>query len=155
MLDSSQRTPSCANHSTSPTAKQRNRSTPSDRLSLVFRASHVLHRKHTLFILKPDTLLRGQCQGYRLFREFKSGDRGDRSVLQPLPTSPGNPPEYSRGDLRPVKRTGKINAFPILNALNQDDRRAATLTGLGETGPRFPVSTGRGLAAFASRYAKF
>jgi putative transposase len=55
--------------------------TPSDRLWLVLLAARVHHWKDTLLILKPDTLLRGHRQGFRLFWKFKSRKRRGRPKL--------------------------------------------------------------------------
>lgn len=57
------------------------RFTPSDHLWLVLLASRVHQWKDTFLILKPDTLLRGHRQGFRLFWKFKSRRRGGRPRL--------------------------------------------------------------------------
>lgn len=55
--------------------------TRSDRLWLVLLASRVQNWKASLLILKPETLLRWQRLGFRLFWKFKSCNQGARPRL--------------------------------------------------------------------------
>ena len=53
----------------------------SDRLWFVLRASRIKNWKESLFMVKPDTLLGGHRQGFRLFWKFKSRNHGGRPKL--------------------------------------------------------------------------
>ena len=53
----------------------------SERLWLVWLANRIRNWKDVLLILKPETLLRGHRQGFRLFWKFKSRNHGGRPKL--------------------------------------------------------------------------